>query len=77
VVILPRFEEMSVLSAIEKYKITWGLVVPPVLIVLIHSKNVGNKLKSLRGLMSGAAPLGRELTATFEKKFPWIKVTQG
>jgi acyl-CoA synthetase (AMP-forming)/AMP-acid ligase II len=78
VVILPRFEESSVLAAIEKHKITWGLVVPPILLALIHSKAIKEStLKSLRGLMCGAAPLGRQLTAAFEKKFPWIKVTQG
>jgi acyl-CoA synthetase (AMP-forming)/AMP-acid ligase II len=77
VVILPRFEESSVLDAVEKHKITWGLIVPPILIALIHSKNIGDRLRSVRGFMSGAAPLGPELTAAFEKKFPWIKVTQG
>lgn len=77
VVILPRFEESSVLAAVEKYKITWGLIVPPILIALINSKNVKDSLRTIRGFMSGAAPLGPELTAAFEKKFPWIKVTQG
>jgi acyl-CoA synthetase (AMP-forming)/AMP-acid ligase II len=77
VVILPRYEESSVLSAIERFNITWGLIVPPILIALINSKNIGSKLKSVRGFMCGAAPLGPELTASFEKKFSWIKVTQG
>ncbi len=39
VVVLPRFEEKSVLHAIERYKVTWALVVPPVLIILLQSVN--------------------------------------
>jgi acyl-CoA synthetase (AMP-forming)/AMP-acid ligase II len=78
VVILPRFDEIQVLQAIEKYKITWGLVVPPILLALLHSQNVAKfDISSLRGMQSGAAPLGKQLCEAFEKKYPAIKVTQG
>lgn len=42
VVVLPKFDEIPVLSAIQKFKITHGLIVPPILIVLLHSQNVKN-----------------------------------
>jgi acyl-CoA synthetase (AMP-forming)/AMP-acid ligase II len=78
VVVLPRFEEISVLTAIQRFKITWALVVPPVLIVLLHSKNVSKfDLSSIRGMQSGAAPLGKDLTEAFERRFPSMKITQG
>lgn len=77
VVILPRFEEIAVLKAIQKYKITWALVVPPVLIVLLHSKNVANyDTRSLRGLMSGAAPLSADLASAVQARLN-LTVTQG
>lgn len=36
-VILPRFNETQMLQAIQKYQITWSLVVPPMLITLLNS----------------------------------------
>lgn len=91
VVILPRFEEIAVLSAIEKvrlswsgysadaqYRITHGLIVPPVVIVLLHSKNVAKyDLSSVKTFMSGAAPLSAEVTEQFNKRIPHIALTQG
>jgi acyl-CoA synthetase (AMP-forming)/AMP-acid ligase II len=77
VVVLPRFEEIPVLEAIQRYRITWGLVVPPILIVLLHSKQVNKyDLGSLVGLQSGAAPLGVELIRAFEDRHG-IPITQG
>lgn len=40
VVVLPKFDEIPVLNAIQKFKITHGLIVPPILIVLLHSQNI-------------------------------------
>jgi acyl-CoA synthetase (AMP-forming)/AMP-acid ligase II len=77
VVVLPRFEEVPVLEAIQRYRITWGLVVPPILLVLLHSKQISRyDLSSLGGLQSGAAPLGVELIESFEAKHK-VPVTQG
>ncbi|WWC70957.1 uncharacterized protein I206_104909 [Kwoniella pini CBS 10737] len=78
VVILPRFEEIAFLEAVQRFKVTWALVVPPILIALLNSPNVEKyDISSIRGLMSGAAPLSSDLVEAFEKKFPNIKVTQG
>jgi acyl-CoA synthetase (AMP-forming)/AMP-acid ligase II len=78
VIVLPRFEEISVLTAIQRHKITWALVVPPVLIALLHSKNVPQfDLSSLRGILSGAAPLGADIIEALERRFPSMKITQG
>lgn len=49
-VFLPRFEEKSVLEAIQRYKITWSLVVPPILIILRESKLLNKyDLTTLKG----------------------------
>ncbi|WVQ85050.1 hypothetical protein IAT38_007214 [Cryptococcus sp. DSM 104549] len=77
VVLLPRFEEIAVLKAIEKYKVTFGVMVPPVILLLLHSANVANyDVTSLRGIQSGAAPLSGDLIEAFHAKFPHAKVVQ-
>ena len=76
-VILPRFEETSVLKAIEKYKITWALVVPTVLIVLSQSTQLDRfDLSSLKGVISAAAPLSESLCKAVEKRIQSVVVTQ-
>ncbi|ODN73958.1 hypothetical protein, variant [Cryptococcus amylolentus CBS 6039] len=78
VIVLPRFDEIPVLEAIQKYKITFGIVVPPIILVLLHSANVPKyDISTIRGLQSGAAPLSADLIQAFQTKFPWIGVTQG
>ena len=78
VVVLPKFDEVPVYRAIERFKITWALIVPPILIVLLHSTRVSNhNITSLRGCMSGAAPLSADLQQAIERKFPHVSVTQG
>ncbi|BEI81478.1 hypothetical protein CcaverHIS002_0206380 [Cutaneotrichosporon cavernicola] len=77
-VVLPRFEEISVLSAIQKFKITHGLIVPPIIIILLNSSNVDNyDLSSVRTFMVGAAPTSPELSESFSRRFPHITLTQG
>lgn len=62
VIVLPKFEEKLFLTSIEKYRITWALLVPPILVLLANSPSVDQyDVSSLRGIISGAAPLGRDL----------------
>ncbi|WVQ73380.1 hypothetical protein IAR50_002951 [Cryptococcus sp. DSM 104548] len=78
VIVLPRFEELAVLQAIQTYKVTFGIVVPPIILVLLHSPNVSKfDISTIRGLQSGAAPLSADLIQAFQTKYPWIGVTQG
>lgn len=75
-VVLPRFSELEMLKAIQKYRVTWSLIVPPVLITLNNSKIAKSyDLSSLRAVMSAAAPLGNEVTEAFEAKFG-VAITQ-
>lgn len=76
-VVLPRFDEVAVLSAIQKYKVTWSLVVPPVLIALRNSSHLDDyDLTSLRGVMSAAAPLSEDLCKAVEARIPTLTITQ-
>jgi 4-coumarate--CoA ligase len=62
-VILPRFMPETFLDAVSRYRITIGIVVPPILLMLAHHPLVAkHDLSSLQMLMSAAAPLGEGLT---------------
>jgi 4-coumarate--CoA ligase len=51
------------LKTIQTYRITWALLVPPILVVLANHPIVDDyDLSSLRSIMCGAAPLGEGLT---------------
>jgi acyl-CoA synthetase (AMP-forming)/AMP-acid ligase II len=77
VVVLPRFNEIPALEAIQKYKITHALIVPPIVVTLLNSKNVPNyDLTSLKTVVSGAAPLGGEIADAFAKLIPGVVMLQ-
>ncbi|GMK59179.1 hypothetical protein CspeluHIS016_0701940 [Cutaneotrichosporon spelunceum] len=78
VVVLPRFDEIQVLDAIQKYRVTHGLLVPPLILRFLHSPNTAKyDLSSMRTIMSGGAPLSPELAAAYEQKFPGCVSIQG
>ncbi|CAK9782663.1 acetyl-CoA synthetase-like protein [Cutaneotrichosporon oleaginosum] len=75
-VLLPRFDELAALRAIQTHRVTLPLFVPPVVLRLLQSSNTaGFDLSSLRVVMSAAAPLQEDLSAAFENKFR-VKVIQ-
>lgn len=62
-VVLPKFTPETFFNAVSKYRVTLGMVVPPILIHLAQNPLVEKyDLTSLRMLMSAAAPLGKGLT---------------
>ncbi|KAL2915984.1 hypothetical protein HK105_204408 [Polyrhizophydium stewartii] len=76
VVVMPKFDLERLLSAIERYKITEMFIVPPIILALAKAPIVSKyNLKSLRALVSGAAPLGSELADEAAKRLNVI-VTQ-
>ncbi|XP_022729596.1 4-coumarate--CoA ligase-like 9 isoform X1 [Durio zibethinus] len=78
VVFTKRFEFEGMLRAIEKYKITYMPVSPPLVLAFIKS-DLTNKydLSSLLLLGSGGAPLGKEVAERFKEKFPTVELVQG
>ncbi|KAI0019671.1 hypothetical protein F4780DRAFT_745210 [Xylariomycetidae sp. FL0641] len=79
VIILPRFELDTLLRSIEKFKITYMHLVPPIIIQLLRNPAACAKynLKSVRFIFTGAAPLGAETHEDMIKAFPWLQVGQG
>ncbi|XP_017973556.1 PREDICTED: 4-coumarate--CoA ligase-like 9 isoform X1 [Theobroma cacao] len=78
VVFTERFEFEGMLRAIEKYRITYMPVSPP-LVVALSKSDLTKKydLSSLLLLGCGGAPLGKEVVERFKEKFPAVELVQG
>ncbi|XP_019167363.1 PREDICTED: 4-coumarate--CoA ligase 2-like [Ipomoea nil] len=78
ILIMNKFDINLFLELIQKYKVTIGPFVPPIVLAIAKSPVVDNyDLSSVRTVMSGAAPLGKELQDTVRAKFPNAKLGQG
>ncbi|KAK7411036.1 hypothetical protein VNO78_02380 [Psophocarpus tetragonolobus] len=77
-VLMQRFDFQHMLKAVQRYKITYMPVSPPLILALAKSELVKNyDLSSLRFLGSGGAPLGKDLAHHFKAKFPNVDIAQG
>ncbi|CAH9142761.1 unnamed protein product [Cuscuta epithymum] len=78
ILIMQRFDIVPFLELIQKYKVTICPFVPPIVLAISKSPAVDNyDLSSVRIVMSGAAPLGKELQDTVRDKFPQATFAQG
>jgi 4-coumarate--CoA ligase len=69
--IMPKFDFLKVLEYIQKYRITDFTMVPPIAVALSKSPLVKNyDLSSVESIVSGAAPLSREVCAQVEQLWP-------
>ncbi|KAI9249472.1 hypothetical protein BDA99DRAFT_523892 [Phascolomyces articulosus] len=69
VYILPRFDLENFCTTIQKYKITFACVVPPILLLLAKSPAIDKyDLSSLKTVVSGAAPLDAALAAEVQQR---------
>ncbi len=69
IVTMPRFDLRDCLQAIERHRITYGFVVPPIMLALAKSPIVDEyDLRALRILFSGAAPLSEHIAETASKR---------
>ena len=63
IVTMPRFDIGEFLRCLEKYRVRFAHVVPPIIIGMINHPEIEKyDLSNLKVIFSGAAPLGRELT---------------
>ncbi|PKU85016.1 4-coumarate--CoA ligase-like 7 [Dendrobium catenatum] len=77
-VLMARFEMEAMLRSIEKYRVTYTFVVPPVMIALAkQAKAAKYDLSSLKLIGSGAAPLGKDVMEEVAKSFPTVQLVQG
>ncbi|XP_045170274.2 uncharacterized protein LOC123532762 [Mercenaria mercenaria] len=78
VVTLPRFQPEAFLSALQKYKITFSLIAPPVVNFLANDPLVNNfDLSHWTTPYSGAAPLGADLTMQMVTRLNLKGIRQG
>ncbi|KAG9138138.1 hypothetical protein Leryth_001376 [Lithospermum erythrorhizon] len=77
-VMLGRFDFEKMLMAVEKYKVTYIPVSPPLVVAMLKSPLVSKyDLSSLKLLGCGGAPLGSEVSEGFRAKFPEVEIVQG
>lgn len=68
--VMPKFTLELLLQAIHRYKITYLVLVPPIAVLLIKSPLVSQyDISSVKFLLCGAAPLGKETSMQLEKLF--------
>ncbi|XP_050282518.1 probable CoA ligase CCL7 isoform X3 [Quercus robur] len=73
-----RFELEKVLAAVERYRISHFWVVPPIILALAKQSVVKKyDLSSLKQILSGAAPLGKDLMEECIRNVPNAVVMQG
>eukprot|EP00250_Pteridium_aquilinum_P008601 c18069_g2_i1 orf=316-1932(+) len=78
IVVMTKFEIVALLDVIQRFKVTIAPLVPPIVLALAKNPVVEKyDLSSIRMLMSGAAPLGRDLEASFQARVPQAVIGQG
>ncbi|USP78153.1 transcription factor mbp1 [Curvularia clavata] len=80
VYIMPKFDFLQMLQNVQKYRVTDLTLVPPIVAAMAKHPAIKKfDLSSVERVGSGAAPLGSEIKAEFERIFPdgRIKLTNG
>ncbi|KAM5571723.1 4-coumarate--CoA ligase-like 9 [Rosa sericea] len=77
-VLTERFDFEGMLKAVERFKVTYMPVSPPLIVALTKSELTQKyDLSSLRLLGCGGAPLGKDVAERFIQKFPNVEIVQG
>ncbi|MCL7045889.1 hypothetical protein MKW94_022808 [Papaver nudicaule] len=71
VLLMPKFNKTILMELIQRYKVSVAPVVPPLARALAKNPLDGSfDLSSIRAVLSGAAPLEKELEDAFKSRFP-------
>ncbi|PKA49459.1 4-coumarate--CoA ligase 1 [Apostasia shenzhenica] len=77
-VVMRKFDLERMMELVERYRVTVAPFVPPVVVEMAKNAAVERyDLSSVRIIMSGAAPMGKELEDTLRAKLPNAKFAQG
>ncbi|KAK4414146.1 4-coumarate--CoA ligase-like 9 [Sesamum alatum] len=78
VVLMEKFDFVKMLEAVERHRVTYIPVTPPLVVAMTKSDLVAKyDLSSLQVLGCGGAPLGKEVSGRFREKFPQVEILQG
>ncbi|KAF2492661.1 phenylacetyl-CoA ligase-like protein [Lophium mytilinum] len=77
--VLPKFEMKQFLDAVQRFKVSMLYLVPPIIIAMTKNKAILDKydLSHVRGIFTGAAPLGKETAEDLQRIFPKWAIRQG
>lgn len=76
--VLPYFDLVKFCETVEKHKITFACLVPPIYLLLAKHETVSNyDLSSLRIGISGAAPLSGDIARMVKSRLPNLIIQQG
>lgn len=77
-VVMSRYQMEKMLTAVERYEVTRMFMVPPVAVELVKKIPLVKKynVSSLREVITGAAPLGKDVLVEFSRIFPHAIVIQ-
>lgn len=71
VLLMQKFEIGALLELIQRYRVSVAMVVPPLVLALAKNPMVAEyDLSSIRLVLSGAAPLGKELEEALRSRVP-------
>jgi OPC-8:0 CoA ligase-1 len=77
-VVMPKFDLVEMISAIQLYRVNTLPAPPPILVALSKSPIVAEyDLASLHTIACGGAPLGKDVIDNFTARFPTVQVQQG
>lgn len=77
-VIMHKFDITSLLELVQRYRVTVAPVVPPIVLAISKSPVVAQyDLSSVTKVLSGAAPLGKELEDALRQRLPQATIGQG
>ncbi|KAK8713266.1 hypothetical protein V6N13_148488 [Hibiscus sabdariffa] len=78
VLLMHKFEIGTLLELIQRHKVSVAAVVPPLVLALAKNPVVAQfDLSSIRVVLSGAAPLGKELEEALKERIPQAVLGQG
>jgi len=80
IVVLTKFEMHDMLSAIQRFRATYLPLVPPILVAMLNNADAIKKkydIGSLHWVLSGGAPLSKEVIEGFVDKYPNVTILQG
>jgi acyl-CoA synthetase (AMP-forming)/AMP-acid ligase II len=76
--VMPRFDLVQFCETVQKEKISFTALVPPIILLLAKNPLIDQyDLSSIKLVICGAAPLGVELSQQVKKRIPTMIVKQG
>jgi OPC-8:0 CoA ligase-1 len=77
IVVLSKFDVVEMLAAVEKYRVTYLPIVPPILLAMTKT-DIAKKydLSSLHTVICGGAPISKESAQEFVSRFPSVSLLQ-